>query len=101
MIINNYTIGDIPDAPRGWVCPKCGRVYSPNIPMCYYCGGNNTQIYTSPNTTGINPEKKWKNYITCNTALEKILNSSDTFRVHYEDLPHYDQNEEELNSEWR
>lgn len=24
----------------GWVCPKCGRVYSPFTPMCYYCGNN-------------------------------------------------------------
>jgi len=30
MITTNYTIGDFPDIPRGWVCPKCGRVYSPN-----------------------------------------------------------------------
>ena len=94
MITTNYTIGDIPDAPRGWVCPKCGRVYSPNTSMCYYCGGNDTQVYASPNTTGIKPEW-WKDYITCNTALEKLLNNSDTFRVHYEDLPHYNQNGEE------
>ena len=26
-------------APQGWVCPKCGRVYSPTTFMCYYCGG--------------------------------------------------------------
>ena len=95
MITTNYTIGDFPDAQRGWVCPKCGRVYSPNTPMCYYCGVNDTQIYASPNTTGVNPEKWWKDYITCNTTLEKLLNSSDTFRVHFEDLPHYNQNGEE------
>lgn len=23
---------------QGWVCPKCGRVYSPFTPMCFYCG---------------------------------------------------------------
>lgn len=21
----------------GWVCPKCGRVYSPSTAMCLYC----------------------------------------------------------------
>lgn len=23
---------------QGWVCPKCGRVYSPTTVMCMYCG---------------------------------------------------------------
>lgn len=23
--------------PTGWICPKCGRVYSPTTPMCLYC----------------------------------------------------------------
>lgn len=27
---------------QGWICPKCGRVYSPYTQMCPYCGGNNT-----------------------------------------------------------
>lgn len=22
---------------QGWECPKCGRVYSPTTPMCFYC----------------------------------------------------------------
>lgn len=23
---------------QGWICPKCGRVYSPTTIMCLYCG---------------------------------------------------------------
>lgn len=23
---------------QGWICPKCGRVYSPFTRMCLYCG---------------------------------------------------------------
>lgn len=23
---------------QGWVCPKCGHVYSPTTDMCRYCG---------------------------------------------------------------
>ena len=29
---------------EGWVCPKCGRVYSPIMPECHQC---NTAIRTS------------------------------------------------------
>lgn len=24
---------------QGWICPKCGRVFSPFTSMCTYCGG--------------------------------------------------------------
>lgn len=27
---------------EGWICPKCGRVYSPFTQMCLYCKPNNT-----------------------------------------------------------
>lgn len=27
---------------KGWICPKCGRVYSPFTQMCLYCKPNNT-----------------------------------------------------------
>lgn len=41
--------GDLyPDVtPKGWECPKCGRVYSPTTPMCFYCGGEQTVTATS------------------------------------------------------
>ena len=25
----------------GWICPKCGRTYSPSTPSCFVCGGEN------------------------------------------------------------
>ena len=49
-------IGDFPQqdhfAPQGWVCPKCGRVYAPSTPMCWYCG-NKTAI--NQTTTSAKP----------------------------------------------
>lgn len=34
---------------QGWQCPCCGRVYSPDTPMCLYCG--NYDIKTTTDTT--------------------------------------------------
>ena len=44
-------IGDFPTAAQGWVCPICGRVYSPSTPMCFYCQNNGqTNVITSDHT---------------------------------------------------
>lgn len=33
---------------QGWICPKCGRVYSPFTQMCPYCGnGHAATSHTS------------------------------------------------------
>ena len=32
---------------QGWQCPCCGRVYSPNTPMCLYCGNYETKTTTT------------------------------------------------------
>lgn len=34
-------------AQQGWVCPKCGRVYSPTTIMCLVCGGIEVTDYTT------------------------------------------------------
>lgn len=36
---------------HGWICPKCGRVYSPYTQMCPYCQPSNiTSTINSPYT---------------------------------------------------
>ena len=35
----------------GWICPKCGRVYSPTTSQCLFCGGTYSPniVYCGPN----------------------------------------------------
>lgn len=33
----------------GWVCPKCGNVYGPNVLECHRCN-NKEPVYTSTTT---------------------------------------------------
>lgn len=35
----------------GWICPKCGRVYSPTTDQCLFCGGAYSPniVYCGPN----------------------------------------------------
>lgn len=35
----------------GWVCPKCGRVYSPTTSTCLFCGPGVSYTITATNTT--------------------------------------------------
>lgn len=69
----SYYVGDFPpndyfDTPRGWVCPKCGRVYSPNTSMCWYCSGENVV-----NTISSTPYKL-PDIITSTEAIPIYLN---------------------------
>lgn len=78
----------------GWVCPKCGRVYSPSTIMCSYCDGNNNIMPATSNT----PLKKewWRDYCTITSDPSKLpkqelpaTDNADTFRVHFDQLPYY------------
>lgn len=40
---------------QGWVCPKCGRVFSPRTYECPYC--NNPEIIKTPTTTKLPQEE--------------------------------------------
>ena len=47
MNSNNYSYG--------WVCPKCGRVYSPSTFMCMYCNNYTTTITNVVSDTTTKP----------------------------------------------
>ncbi len=49
---------------QGWICPKCGRVYSPYTQMCPYCSNaNSSQVINTPNTSvGENKDKNERNF---------------------------------------
>ena len=40
-----------PIGQMGWICPKCGRVYSPTTNQCLFCGGAYSPniVYCGPN----------------------------------------------------
>lgn len=40
-----------PIGQMGWICPKCGRVYSPTTNQCLFCGGTYSPniVYCGPN----------------------------------------------------
>ena len=40
------------NAMQGWQYPICKRVYSLFVQMCLYCGNQETQTTTFPNTGG-------------------------------------------------
>ena len=46
--------------PTGWVCPKCGRVYSPMTPCCWYCGDANHYKITTTSSGEKIPRTEWK-----------------------------------------
>ena len=51
-------------APKGWVCPKCGRVYAPSIPMCWYCGSQ--EVIANQPITSATPKKDYHTAIISN-----------------------------------
>jgi len=74
----------------GWICPKCGRTYSPSTDMCLYCSGDNN-VMTETTTK----KEWWRDYCTITSDLNKLPKQelptidADTFCVHYDQLPFY------------
>ena len=54
----------------GWICPKCGRVYSPTTNQCLFCGGT-----YSPNIVYCGPSNGTKDILDTMT-ISNTTNSS-------------------------
>lgn len=58
-IVNTSPVGDVPYnnftgwGRQGWICPKCGRVMSPDTLYCLFCSkGVKTTVTTNTGGTG-------------------------------------------------
>ena len=78
--------------PQGWRCPECGRVYSPTIPMCFYCSNKETTIQTDKTTVIPFDDKGWWDDYQRRTtgdvkALEQIWKQFTTSKADIEITP--------------
>lgn len=66
---------------QGWVCPKCGRVYSPTTSMCFFCSGNNTVTVgtNTPINTPVEKDSDWEDIILKNTYVLRDFNPKVTY----------------------
>ena len=53
----------------GWICPKCGRVYSPSTSQCFHCGGG-----LSPNIVYCGPNNGTKDILDTITISNTVNN---------------------------
>ena len=55
----------------GWICPKCGRVYSPTQSMCLYCGPGRLGLTGIGISDSTSPSEE---------ELKKYTNTTDPFK---------------------
>ena len=70
----------------GWICPKCGRVYSPSTSQCLFCGGT-----YSPNIVYCGPNNGTKDVLdtmninnTTDSSKNKVTQSRQSNSLKYE-----------------
>ena len=67
------------NTPKGWECPKCGRVYSPTTSMCQYCGRQSVTV-----SNGI--ENLLKHYdVVRRTMINGNVDCKDSLKGHDND----------------
>lgn len=66
---------------QGWICPKCGRVFSPFTSECLYCNKENIRT----NATTINIVKEIQPNITSTETIRKYRKEKGNIDVSYID----------------
>lgn len=61
----------------GWICPKCGRVYSPTQSMCLYCGPGKLGL-TGISDSAILSEEEMKKYTNTTDPFKYKIDCSST-----------------------
>lgn len=66
----------------GWICPKCGRVYSPTTNQCLFCGGTYSPniVYCGPNNGTITISN------TVDSSKIKAAQNTQSNNLKYEDF---------------
>lgn len=71
----------------GWICPKCGRVFSPFTTMCPYCKGNdksnldkvtsdNTHFSQKKNESRVFPSTRWPSGLNAEMVYKSMYDNS-------------------------
>ena len=74
----------------GWCCPKCGKIYNPEVSQCYYCNQQrktfaSTSTETDPRTidikvTPFDDSEWWNEYLKRSTTAKTTKDIDDLIK---------------------
>ena len=64
---------------QGWICPKCGRVFSPRTYECHYC--NSSEVVKTSTTTELPQQEESNKKEPCYVGTKDVCNLITTFNI--------------------